>query len=132
MPCYDPGPSDRELQTEKTCKLYLWLTGSLGMSAPDAYKVAALDGYGNANLLDRVTNDLCTLLQRLDDEVIERVVYDAHNKYARDMATWWEEHQEQDEKRLRLELNAINERLDKEALLSRLTPYEKKLLKIRE
>ncbi len=43
---------------------------------------------------------LCALLQGLKKKDLEAIVYDAHNPTSRQLATWWEKHQEADHIRL--------------------------------
>lgn len=57
---------------------------------------------------------LCDTLGTMSDADREHYVYDAHNRTARDLATWWETHQEADAKRKLVEAqdtvreNALN------------------------
>lgn len=69
---------------------------------------------------DKLVSELCSELQKLDV-----------SKYSLEMQIWWRDHQRADAKRLKEELDAQKLKKEKEALLSRLTDYEKKLLGIK-
>lgn len=68
--------------------------------------------------LDQKTAELCSKLQNTDV-----------TKHSLEMQIWWRDHQKHDCKRLQKEMS---EATDREAALSKLTPYERNLLGISE
>lgn len=75
--------------------------------------------YGRAGVLnaDAMVAKLCSLLQGKDV-----------TKYSLEMQIWWRDHQQADKNRLECELAEEKTQRDREAVLAKLTPYERKLL----
>ena len=48
--------------------------------------------------------------------------------FTADQLVWWEEHKKRDLARLTQDWKSIQEKADRQALLAKLTPYEKELL----
>lgn len=68
-------------------------------------------------LADDLVATLCKKLQTRDV-----------SKYSLEMQIWWRDHQEADRKRVQKELKEKKEKKDKEIAISKLSPYERKLL----
>lgn len=68
---------------------------------------------------DGLVTKLCSALQKVDV-----------SKYSLEMQVWWRDHQEADRKRVKAELAAKKKQVDKTLALSKLTPYERRLLGI--
>ena len=75
-------------------------------------------GFGK-NLLDTKTEELCSKLQKVDV-----------TEYSLEMQIWWRDHQIADKKRIEEEMLDSKTKSDRDALLERLTPYERKLLNL--
>ena len=69
--------------------------------------------------LDKKTEELCSKLQKLDV-----------TKYSLEMQIWWRDHQKADKKRIEKEMKAIKEEKARKKAISKLTPYERKLLNL--
>ena len=119
-------PSDKELQLKRAAKLLLYVQEQLGQTH-EAWTQYAVNNMASAND-DRPVIELCGVLKELTPEQLERIVYNAHNKTARDLADWWEEHQAADATReLREAAEAKREQLRQEAL-AKLSDSEKEAL----
>jgi phage-related minor tail protein len=75
--------------------------------------------YGKATkeLGDSLTDKLCTILRQTDV-----------SKYSLEMQIWWRDHQIADKKRIESDLKNKQKAEDREKALSKLSPYERKLL----
>lgn len=71
-------------------------------------------------ILDNNTEKLCSLLQKEKDLNI--------SKMSLEMQLWWRDHKEADKKRISAELKAKKTDKAKEIAISKLTPFERKLL----
>lgn len=91
MPCYEPPdnypvpqrPPDPERQ--RTVQLLAWTLNERGLPLPTEDVDA--------------TAKLCSLLKSLTENEREALVYNAHSRISRDLANWWEDHQDLDAKR---------------------------------
>lgn len=120
MPCNSQymDPTQLEVNTSIVCALLEETkTGNL----PTYY------GNGNSHVayncsseqrLDNITAELCSRLQNLNVK-----------DFSLEMQMWWRDHQEADTKRLK---RKIQECKDRDAAISKLTPYERRLLGITE
>lgn len=67
---------------------------------------------------DTLVAELCSRLQQVEDI----------SKYSLEMQIWWRDHQRADKARIEAELETQNRQADREALISRLSKYERSLL----
>lgn len=88
-------------------------------------------GYGSSSDYDshflrdgKTAELLCSVLQL--EESAGRLSH-----YSVQVRAWWADHKARDKKRVKEELAATKEAGDKKAALKKLTPYERKLLNIR-
>lgn len=107
MPCYDPKPSDRDERAVRVAKLIVYVNTALEMktnpSIEELAKIGGWDVFGKGKYLDSLTKDLCNIIKSLKvfrPDKFEKIVYDAKSKDSRDLADWWEEHEEFDKKGL--------------------------------
>lgn len=70
---------------------------------------------------EQLVQELCTSLQSLDV-----------SKYSLEMQIWWRDHQAAEKERLERELSQAQLLADREAALSKLTSYERKVLGIQD
>lgn len=80
--------------------------------------------YGNLldqEAADAMTAKLCSALQNLDV-----------TKYSLEMQMWWRDHQKADEKRLIEEIASKKQKEERDAIISRLSPHERKILGIKD
>lgn len=61
------------------------------------------------NIRKKYTRILCSLIKCLNQETLEYVVYDARCKTSRQLADWWENHQEEDRKQAEAEQAKIKQ-----------------------
>jgi len=119
MPCVndymEPSPRERALQLAARLLCYVreqtggMITGTLRESAGSPYC-----------RVDYVPT-LCDELTRMNAEKFEALVYDAHNRTARALADWWEDHQKADVERTEKEAR-------RKQALDKLTPEDRKVL----
>ncbi len=96
----------------RTAELLIYVRTYLGFDITDTHKKWT-EYYGS----ELAVQELCTLLNLLtkdEPDVLDRVLYrDPKDRMARELATWWEDHQEADRKRL------AKEKQEKEEVLAR-------------
>lgn len=68
---------------------------------------------------DNLVSELCERLQKVDI-----------TKYSLEMQIWWRDHQAADKKRIENQLKKETENKIKAKIIEKLTPYERKLLKV--
>jgi hypothetical protein len=127
MPCNCDHlePTARERAFQKAAKLLLLVNNYFGWSTTTQHRLDVENQYCSHDYVE----ELCTVMQNLDERQRDGLLYsDARNKPRRELATWWEDHQEEDRQRVQRELDAAQKKKDKEAAIAKLTPYERKLL----
>jgi hypothetical protein len=67
-------------------------------------------------------------MQDLSDKEIEKVAYNPRSRQSRNLADWWEDHQERDRERIRTELKDKRDKATRQKAVAKLTPYERRLL----
>ncbi len=114
MPCSSDGypnyPRDYVPIEVRTYRCLRFLMRELDMETP-----LRLMNCG----LDVATAELCELLHGLSEEDMARIVYDGRRKESRDLANWWEQHQEVDRQREAMEARAV-EKERREAIFTSL------------
>ena len=88
------APSNKEMQRQKNCKLYTYLLLSQEKEVPDEILECA-HSYDCDYPVDCVI-ELAEEIKGLDSESFERIVNDSRSQEARELAHWWEMHQEAD------------------------------------
>lgn len=76
------------------------------------------------------TRFLCSTIKKMSQHQLDTIVYDGRIKEARDLADWWEEHQEMDRKREKEEGERARLRKLKKGALAKLTDEERAVLGI--
>lgn len=123
MPCNSDylEANGMEIEHSKVLALLKELkTGKLPSFFGDGYHK---DVYNKTTkgILDEKVAELCSKLQDVEDV----------KKYSLEMQMWWRDHQKADKARIKRIAQSKKEAKDKEELLSKLSPYEKKLLGIK-
>lgn len=120
MPCNSDHMSATGAEKELSA-IYGFLdeleTGKLEDGFNDGYDTRAYNKTDKEHL-DKKTAELCSKLQNTDV-----------TKFSLEMQIWWRDHQKHDCKRLEKEMKDAT---DREAAISKLTPYERNLLGINE
>src|SRR2546426_223192 len=98
MPCDSDylSPTAKERELRQTAILLRYLLEQLKLEVPEWIITQSTDVYASREDLVPL---LCDRMKALDDNEIERIVYNAHDKLSRDLADWWERHKEADERR---------------------------------
>lgn len=111
MPCRSDymDPTNREAQLQRSAKLLVFVCKQLGFNPP-AYAVE--DAENSHCHRDSSVIKLCDLIHGMNEEELNRIVYNARSKESRDLADWWEEHEEADRKREQAE-RALEEKKKK-------------------
>jgi hypothetical protein len=130
MPCRSDylAASGQELESKRVCQFLTYLLTETNEEPPEWVAKAADDYYGNVSRLDEATRLLCEFIRSLPTEITEKLIYDPHNKTARNLADWWERHQEWDNRRTKEEEQARKTAHLKERALKKLTPEEMKAI----
>ena len=95
-------PNAGEINSKETAQHLVYVFKKLGKEKelPEYVVKAAQDYYGNPPKLNDMVVMLCDTLSHMKKTILEKVVYDAHSKEARELADWWEEHKEADKQRI--------------------------------
>lgn len=128
MPCESAylAPTHHESQRQRACKLLVWLRGQLQMDRDPEAERGASNIYGSCSINPH--QELCRIIGTMTLSVMEAIIYNAKDRTARDLADWWEDHQEADRKR---EEAAATIKANAElsvGALKKLTPEERKVL----
>lgn len=126
MPCNSDyqNPTRKEELLQKTAELLVFVRTSLGLPIGSNLKKNANDCYCSGDYVE----ELCSTLTNMSDSQKELIIYDSHNRKSRELATWWEEHQLADKKRLEVEAEAKRLKDIRTVALSKLTLAEKRAL----
>lgn len=126
MPCNSDymAASGQELESKRVCGLLVYLCGRINKPIPKWIFEAVEDYYGNVQRLDEETKMLCECLRSLTEKEKELYIYNAHDKSSRDLANWWERHQEWDARRIKEENETRRKIIHKERALKKLTTDE--------
>jgi glucuronate isomerase len=143
MPCNSDymNPTGKEVAIKRTATLLVYALTALGQKVPTDIKRRADNLYGadsatyNSDRTDKARptrNDdsvvalLCKTVKGMSDDERERVIYNAHDATARDLASWVEEHERADRERLARE-NAAKERdAARRSAKAKLSPAERR------
>jgi hypothetical protein len=134
MPCRSDysEQSGHELESIRVCKYLTFVLNKLKKEVP-LWVVDAANSYsGNTNRLDEATKVLCETLRSLTFSEAESIVYNAHSKESRDLANWWEQHQEWDKRRVAEEQETRRNILLKDRALKKLSVDERRALGLLE
>jgi hypothetical protein len=113
-------PSNKEILLHKTAKLLHYALTSLNREVPARVQTASTTMYCTIDLVP----DLCKLLTDLTAEQRETIIYNSHCSAARDLATWWEQHQVADAHRKDREAVAARRMQVRKGVLMKLTLEE--------
>ena len=127
MPCNSDymEPTGKEKELQHTAKLLVYVYEKTNKTIHPSLKEAADDIYCKD---DRAVAVLCKVLTELDSSSRESLIYNSHDRTARDLANWWEEHQEADKARELHEIKKLSNAHIRAAALEKLTEEEKKVL----
>lgn len=121
MPCRSDylQRDTRETESRLVIDLLVYVRDSLGSNLEEVYsrrdqpryppdyinqwEVKSDPYYGLVGGLDQQTAMLCLLICNMTDDEREKILYNAHSKQSRQLADWWEKHQEADRKREQME-----------------------------
>lgn len=96
MPCI--GPTDEEMRRWKyhrsVADHIIYICEKMGRKAPEAVVQVSKNIYSETDL----TRTLCEMLRAMNHEEMEGIVYNARDRRSRELANWWEDHQELDRK----------------------------------
>jgi len=127
MPCRSDymEPTTREKELQRSAQLLLYVLRRLGIPplpwvARQADSVYASD--------ERSVIELCATLRAMDPATREALIYNPHERDARDLATWWEEHQAADRAREAQEADARHRNALRQQALSKLSAAERRAL----
>ena len=130
MPCQSDylAASGQEFESKRVCDLIIYVHGRLEIDIPEWVRQAAEDYYGNVNRLDEATQILCATCRSMSPREKGNIIYNARIKKSRNLADWWERHQEWDERRVEEEKETRRKIHLRERALKKLTNDELKAL----
>lgn len=119
MPCDSSyqNPNEWEAESLRVCKLIVNFSPD---PVPRWVREAADSRYGCPARLDEATQLLCEMCQKLPDSA----VHNGYSRKARDLANWWDEHQEHDRVRKRDETTAKRKKKLRKKLREQLSEEE--------
>lgn len=123
-------PTDQERKSQILAQNVEYVYGELGIDVPKWVEEAAVNSYGNTSRIKEMTQILCLSCKVVEqvEEQAKRIIWDGKSEKARALAEWWQDHQEQDRKRIK----ESEEEKEKEKLIKtaydKLTPEEVKAL----
>ncbi len=101
MPCTSDccEPSEQHKELQKVAKLLVYVFSQLEYDIPDPIKTASLTEYGDRTKLDEYTELLCATCKNMSEGQKSSIIYNARSALSRQLADWWEYHQEVDRRR---------------------------------
>jgi hypothetical protein len=101
MPCDSSHMQARpdEIESRRVAQLLSYILECLGLPEDSRVEKASDEYYGDTEMLDEWTARLCEICGDLSEDQEEEYLYDGRKKMARQLADWWEAHQEQDARR---------------------------------
>lgn len=132
MPCDSSylEATGREKELHRAAQLLVYVRQKQGYNVEPFVQGAANDYYGNND--DRPLKLLCETLTNMDPKKRDKIIYEPHSRVARDLANWWEEHQEADKKRVEAETRQTQNIETRKHAIAKLTKAEREALGIRE
>lgn len=127
MPCNSDylEPTAREQELRRAARLLIFALDAQGREAPDWARSEAENLYAKD---ERSVTSLCALIKSMGEPERDRIVYDAKSKASRDLADWWEEHQEADRRREEREAAEARREADRRSALGKITEEERAAL----
>ncbi len=124
MPCSSEHlePTAKERYRQRTARLYIYAWTEMGMGPvlPEVY-AASNDPYCTADY----TNMLCALIgAAMSKPEQDRIVYNARDPRARDLADWWEAHEQLDADKAEVERRRVERARLRASARAKLTPEE--------
>lgn len=128
MPCNSDylNANDIEIERQRAAKLLVYVRKAQGIQPPPYAVKAAKSCYGEGG--DKAIVELCDTLRGMTEAELDFIVYNPYSKSARDLANWWEEHQEADRKRMQAERTLKQKAVLRKSAVSKLTKAELKAL----
>lgn len=132
MPCLSDymEPSDYQMRIARTIKNLIYVKRKLDLTVSKDLIKESKEIYFTREEGDVFVAELCGLLSNLSKRKLDAIVYNAKDPKSRELADWWEEHQKADKARTSAERKAKAEAKKKASILAKLTPSERKLLKV--
>jgi hypothetical protein len=113
-----------ETNSKEAAQHLVYVMTKLKQKIPDYVTKAASNYYGDVGKLNKMVVQLCDILTNMDEEIRDAIVYNGKDKQARQLADWWDAHQEADRRRIAKEnLEKEQKALIKQAK-AKLTPEE--------
>lgn len=130
MPCNSDymEPNDAEKNSQQVAKFLIYVMEQTGSNPTGRVRRVAESCYGDPRQLNEFTTHLCSMLKGLSKLQAEKVLYNAHDKTSRELASWWEKHLEADKNREAKEQTEYERKSLVQSGLKKLTPEEKKAM----
>lgn len=128
MPCRSDymEQTNSEKRFQETAQLLVWAMEQLDLVPPAKYRAAT--SYYSTNVGQ--VEDLCKFLRTLKQTpAFDRIVYNARDPMSRRLATWWEEHEAEDQKRERAEAQFARDSIRFAELKTNLSAEDLRILK---
>lgn len=122
-------PRAREAESKRVATFLVFIAEQTNQTLPAWVFKAAREYYGDEVRCDKLTDLLCTTIREMGTPVREAVVYNAHDAQARELAAWWEHHQQVDAERERKEAKEAKLREIANGLAANLTDEQKEAIR---
>lgn len=130
MPCRSDHMEQRpeEKDRQQAANFLVYIHRCQQTPVPHWITVASKETYPTS---DEAVIELCTVLTDMATRVRENIVYNSHDKTARALADWWEDHLAADQRRDKQEQALRRKKTLRKLALAKLTKDEKEALGIR-
>lgn len=128
MPCRSEGPPAWQEYTTRVAKLVGFVKSKLKIALTGRENQLIKGNYPIAADEDFIVATLCDLINKMSSVELDNIVYNGRDKDSRELADWWDRHQETDRERLREEREAKKQKRLKQQALAKLTLEERKAL----
>jgi hypothetical protein len=108
-------PTQREMESKLVARLLIFVRGYFDLPISGNLEHASLSDYGDESRLDRMTDELCSLMKRLAPDDIKTLTLKPD--IGGELNIWWARHQKADKEREEQEANdEKKQKLIKQAL----------------
>jgi len=103
MPCNSDylAPNRREEESQRMAQSIMYINSERNIQSSHTIIEAASNIYGGH--ADSLAVELCRLCTEMSKEEEDRIIYNGRHKIGRQLANWWDEHQEADKERMKKE-----------------------------
>jgi len=101
MPCYDPRPLPYQVKGREACQHIAWIHECYGTPIPGWVERGIDWQIDSEEISHQIVAYLCEMCHAIEKipTIAEKIIYNGRERKARNLANWWEDHQEMDNER---------------------------------